>query len=186
MKRPLLIFLFLTLLTATARPILSAAQSSKGPPPLQDASAAETELRAVMDERRKASLEGDTEKIASSLTDDYIQTDIGGYVQNKTTWLNEYFKPLAELIKAGKFRWDVFDERDVQIRMYGDAAVVIGKVELKWSGARPTPQHTWVADPDARASATLRFTRVYIRRNGKWLLAALHNAVPLPPPTANK
>jgi hypothetical protein len=146
----------------------------------------EAELRTAMDERRKASLEGDTEKIASSLTDDYIQTDIGGYVQNKTTWLNEYFKPLAELIKAEKFRWDVFDERDLQIRMYGDAAVVIGKVELKWSGARPTPQHTWVADPDARASATLRFTRVYIRRNGKWLLAALHNAVPLPPPTVNK
>jgi len=48
-------------------------------------------------------------------------------------------------------------------------------------GPRPTPQHTWVADPDARPSLTLRFTRVYIKRDGKWLLAALHNAVPLPP-----
>jgi hypothetical protein len=54
-------------------------------------------------------------------------------------------------------------------------------LELKGSGARPTPQHTWVADPDAHVSLTLRFTRVYIKRNGKWLLAALHNAVPLPP-----
>lgn len=155
-------------------------------PKASSAASAEAELRTVMAERLKANIESDTEKITSSLADDYLQTDISGYVQDKTAWLNEYFKPLAELIKAGKFRWDVFDEKDIQLRMYGDAAVVIGKVELKWSGARPTAQHTWVADPDARASATLRFTRVYIRRNGKWLLAALHNAVPVPPPTANK
>jgi ketosteroid isomerase-like protein len=149
---------------------------------LVEASSAEVELRAVMDERRKASLEGDTDKMASSLADEYLQTDINGYVQDKTAWLNEYFRPLADLIKPGKFLWDVFDEKDVQIRMYGDTAVVIGKLELKGSGARPTPQHTWVADPDAHPSVTLRFTRVFVRRNRRWLLAALHNAVPLPPP----
>jgi len=153
----------------------------------EEASAvAKAELRVVMDERRKASVEGDTEKIASAMADDYIQTDIGGYVQNKMTWLNEYFKPLAELIKAGKFRWEAFDEKDIQIRMYGDTAVVVGTLELKGSGGRPVPQHTWVADPDAHPSLKLRFTRVYIKRNGKWLLAAIHNAVPLPPPPSAK
>jgi ketosteroid isomerase-like protein len=147
-------------------------------------SSAEAELRAAMGERLKASLEGDTEKIASSLADEYLQTDINGYVQDKTAWLNEYFKPLAELIKAGKFRWEVFEQKDVQIRIYGDCAVVIWALELKGSGARPTPQHTLVADPSASFHRTLRSTAVYIRRNGKWLLAALHNAVPLPPPPA--
>jgi ketosteroid isomerase-like protein len=140
-----------------------------------------------MAERRKASLEGDSEKVASSIADDYLQTDISGYVQDKTTWLNEYFKPLAELIKAGKFRWEVFDEKDVRLRVYGDTAIVIGSLELKGSGARPdSARHTWVADPDASFSRVLRFTRVYVRRNGKWLLAALHNAVPLPPPAPPK
>lgn len=181
MKRLLLRFLFLIVLTAMARPVFSPAQSPKGQRPPEDASSAETELRAVIAEHRKVSVEGDTEKIASSMADDYIQTDISGYVQNKTTWLNEYFKPLAELIKAGKFHWDVFDERDVQIRMHRDTAVVIGKLELKGIGARPAPPHTWVADPEARPSLTLHFTRVYIKRDGKWLLAAIHNAVPLPP-----
>lgn len=147
-------------------------------------SESETELRAAMAERRKASLEGDTDKIAGSIADDYLQTDISGYVQDKTTWLNEYFKPLAELIKSGKFRWEVFEQKDVQIRMYGNCAVVIGTLELKGKGAKGTPQHTWVADPNAIVSLTLRFTRVYIRRNAKWLLAALHNAVPPPPPPA--
>src|SRR5260370_35005788 len=61
----------------------------------------EAELRAAMDERRKASVAGDTETIANSMADDYIQTDIAGYVQNKTSWLKEYFKPLAELIRTG-------------------------------------------------------------------------------------
>jgi hypothetical protein len=147
-----------------------------------DASATESELRAVMAERRKAALEGDTEKVASSMAEEYVQTDINGYVQDKNRWLNEYFKPLAELIKAGKFRWDVYEQKDVQLHIYGEGAVVIGSLEAKGSGARPDrDRHTWVADPNAGFSRTLRFTHFYIRRNGKWLLAALHNAVPLPP-----
>jgi hypothetical protein len=147
-------------------------------------SSTEAELRAVMFERRQASLEGDSEKIASSMADQYLQTDISGYVQDKAAWLNEYFRPLAELIKAGKFRWEVYEQKDVRLRMYGDSAVVIGRLEAKGSGARATPQHTWVADPNASFSGTLRFTHVYIKRNGKWLLVALHNALPLPPNTS--
>ena len=150
-------------------------------------SSSEAELGAAMAERMKANVEGDTEKIASSLADEYLQTDIYGYVQDKTAWLNEYFKPPAELIKAGKFRWETFDEKDVRIRAYGDSAVVIGTLDAKGTGARPDrARHTWVADPSASFSGTLRFTRVYIKRNGKWLLAALHNAVPLPPTAAAK
>jgi ketosteroid isomerase-like protein len=141
----------------------------------------ESEIRVLMAERRKASLEGDTEKIASSMADEYRQTDISGYVQDKTAWLNEYFKPPAELIKAGKFRWEVYEQKDVQMHIFGDCAVVIGKLEAKGSGARPGSR-TFIADPKASFSATLRFTHVYIKRNGKWLLAALHNAVPAPPP----
>ena len=56
-------------------------------------SSSEAELGAAMAERMKANVEGDTEKIASSLADEYLQTDIYGYVQDKTAWLNEYFKP---------------------------------------------------------------------------------------------
>jgi ketosteroid isomerase-like protein len=148
--------------------------------PMIDAPAAESELRAVMAERRKAALEGDTEKVVSSMADEYVQTDINGYVQDKNTWLNEYFKPLAELIKAGKFRWEVYEQKDVQLGVFGDSAVAVGTLELKGSGARTTPQHTWMADAGASFSGRPRFTHVYIKRNGKWFLAAIHNAIPLP------
>jgi Amidohydrolase family len=48
---------------------------------------AESELRAFMTELQKANMQGDIEAVANSITDDYIQTDINGYRQDKTTWL---------------------------------------------------------------------------------------------------
>ena len=140
----------------------------------------EAALQATLEECRKASVEGDIDRMSACLTDDYHQTDISGYVQDKTTWLNEYFKPLAELIKAGTFRWETYERSDVQIRIHGDAAIVIGALHLKGVGARPGPQHTWVPDPKYTLAGTLRFTHVYIRSNGKWLLTALHNQM-MPP-----
>jgi uncharacterized protein (TIGR02246 family) len=152
---------------------------------LQAPDSSETEIRSVMAQVLKASLEGDSNTVARLMADEYLQTDIFGHVQDKSTWLREYFNPIAELIKAGKFRWEVYDRKDLQIRTYGDSAVVIGALEAKGSGARWVPQtHTWAADPSASFSGTLRFTHVYVKRNGKWLLAALHNAIPvssLPP-----
>jgi hypothetical protein len=165
---------------------IHATRSAEGTLQPSDTVAADAELRDMMDKCRKASLEGDVETVADCLADEYHQTDISGYVQDKTGWLNEYFKPLAELIKAGKFRWEMYHRKDMQFRIYGDCAVVIGALELKGSGARPTPQHSWVADPNATFSVTLRFTYVYVKRNGKWLLAALHNQLPVPPPTATE
>jgi ketosteroid isomerase-like protein len=143
---------------------------------------AETELRAFMTELRRANIQGDVDTVANSITDDYIQTDINGYRQDKTTWLNEYFKPLADLIKAGKFHWDEYERKNLQFRFYGDCAVVTGDLQANGTGARFGPQHTWVADPNATFSGTLHFTHFYIKRNGRWMLAALHNQMPLPPP----
>jgi ketosteroid isomerase-like protein len=148
---------------------------------------AEADLRATIAELRTASVEGDTQKIVASMTDDYLQTDISGLVQNKDTWLKNYFIPVAELIKAGKFRWETYDLKDVEIRIHGDTRIVVGALEAKGSGARfDIERHTWVADPKANFAGKLCFTRVYIRRDGKWLIAALQNAVPLSPTTAKK
>jgi hypothetical protein len=171
----LVVFLVLAMCTlSTLNASKVAADTVKSP----DGTSTEAELRAMMEECRKASLQGDTERIANCLADEYRQTDISGYVQDKTTWVNEYFKPLADLIQQGKFRWEIYERKDMQFQMYRDCAVVIGALELKGSGARPTPQHTWVADPNASFIGTLRFTHVYVKHNGKWLLAALHNQLP--------
>jgi ketosteroid isomerase-like protein len=104
---------------------------------------AEAELRAFMNELRRANIQGDTDTVANSITDDYIQTDINGYRQEKTTWLNEYFKPLADLIKEGKFHWDEFERTNLEFRFYGHCAIVTGELHAKGTGARPVA-HTWV------------------------------------------
>lgn len=147
----------------------------------------ETELRAAMAERRAAFLAGDVDKVASLMADEYLQTDIWGRIQDKNAWLDEYYKPLAALIKAGKARWEVYEQKDLQFRFYGNSAVVMGALDLKISGARADPQHHWVADPNYHGTGgTLHFTHVYIKRKGKWLLAAIHNAVPGPVPATSK
>jgi len=143
---------------------------------------AEGELRAFMTELRRAHIQGDVDTVANSITDDYIQTDINGYRQDKTTWLNEYFKPLADLIKAGKFHWDEFERTNIEFRFYGHCAIVTGELHAKGTGAKFGPQHTWVPDPNRSFSGTLHFTHVYIKQDGKWMIAALHNQ--LPPPLA--
>ena len=144
--------------------------------------AAPPELRALMAERVRASVAGDTEIIVRSMTDDYMQTDISGYVQDKAAWLKEYFVPLAALIHAGKFHWERYEQQDLKFRMFGDTAVVMGQLSLKGIGAKWASQlHTWQADPNASFSGTLHFTHIYIKRDGRWQLAALQNAVsPLP------
>lgn len=147
---------------------------------------AEAELRAFMAELRQASIEGDVGTIANSMTDDYVQTDINGYRQDKATWLSQYFIPLADLIKAGKFHWNEYERKNLQFKFYGDCAIVTGELQAKGTGAKFGPQHTWVADPNANFSGTLHFTHVYIRRNGTWMLAALHNQMPLQPANAAK
>jgi hypothetical protein len=59
----------------------------------QASGSAESEIQSVMAEARNASLEGDSAKIAALMTDDYLQTDISGHVQDKATWFKEYFNP---------------------------------------------------------------------------------------------
>jgi ketosteroid isomerase-like protein len=139
-------------------------------------------LRELMIDRRTKSLQGDVDGVASSMANEYVQTDISGHRQDKRTWLVEYFEPLAKLIRAGKFQWTHYEHKDVQLQLFGDCAIVTGMLEAQGKGATWGPNHTWVADQKASFGGTLHFTHIYIRRDGKWLLAGLQNAVPVSPP----
>jgi ketosteroid isomerase-like protein len=144
----------------------------------------EPALRAAMAAREKANREGDIALIEALMTPDYVQTDIGGRVQTGSEWLQSYFKPLSALIRAGDFRWNVFEEMDAQARAYGSAVIVVGKLKLEGEGATFVPGRDWVKTPGSRLGPmTLSFTRVWVKRDGKWLLAAIHNSVPPSPPS---
>jgi len=50
---------------------------------------------------------------------------------------------------------------DISVRVFGDAAVVTGRTTASTSGANPV-------------TVTLRFTDVFVRRSGRWLVVASH------------
>lgn len=140
--------------------------------------AMESSLRAAMAKRHQAMLDGDEQIVDQLTAAEYSQTDIFGHVQDKDRWMSEYFRPLAALQKAGKFHWEQYDETDERITMLGDTAVVTGALRMKGTGARFTSGKPEVA-PQTSIEASLRFTRVWVRRDTEWVLAALHNAAPL-------
>lgn len=138
----------------------------------------EPTLRAAIEQRHQAMLDGDEGGVDRLTAKEYLQTDIFGRVQNKATWMSEYFRPLASLQKAGKFRWERYEESDVQVTMLGQTAVVTGALSMKGTGAKFTTGK-WEESPQSTIEGTLRFTRVWVKQDGAWVLAALHNAIPL-------
>jgi len=68
---------------------------------------------------------------------------------------------VSELATPG-MKMDPFDAFELQIRIYGDSAVVNGR----------RLQHFILGR--ARYASDLRYTDVYVKRKGRWLLASEH------------
>lgn len=138
---------------------------------LSQKSQAEAEVLAAVADRDRALLAGDVTKVERSMEDEYLQTDVNGRVQDKAAWLKEYYKPIAPKIKSGEFRWGVFDRNDLQVRDFGSVAIVVGTLSLKAVGMR------WSGKGWTSPGETARFTQVWVKRDGQWKIAAVHNAL---------
>src|SRR5215472_12343213 len=91
-------------------------------------SSAKAEVLAALAEQDKAFLAGDETKVAQIKSEDYIQTNIRGKVQDKETWFKEYFGPMAPLLRSGETRFTTFERSDIVVRDFGDTIVVVGKL----------------------------------------------------------
>jgi ketosteroid isomerase-like protein len=116
--------------------------------------------------------------VAQFMSEDYLQTDVSGNVEDKQAWLNEYYRPLAPLLRSGKTRLASFDRSDIVVRDFGDTMVVAGKGTLKFVGVNPWNLNAAYLPGPARA---YRFTHVWIKRGGAWKLPVIHNAIPTEP-----
>ena len=141
-------------------------------------SSAKDEVLAAFAERDKAFVAGDETKVAQFMSEDYLQTDVSGNIQDKQAWLNEYYRPMAPLLQSGKTRWVTFDRSDIVVRDLGDTMVVAGKQSIKHVGVNPWNPEVTTPPDSSRAPLTLRFTHVWIKRGGAWKLAVVHNAIP--------
>ncbi len=114
---------------------------------------AQDEIRSLENARNDAIVRGDAAALERMTSEDYTFITLRGELRSK-----------AEIVKgfaAGTFKYDSREISDLNIRVYGDAAVVTGRSKQK--GAENGKDY----------SGDYRFTRVYIRTNGRWQTVAL-------------
>lgn len=101
-------------------------------------------------------LQGDAQTLAPLLADDWLLTHSDGRIQHKADYLQE--------LATRQRRNTRIDNEDVQIRHYGDTAVITGtSVQAAISDGKP-----W--------EGRFRFTRVWVQRDGHWQMVASHSS----------
>lgn len=157
MKRQLVFALSILVLAA-----LSYGQGSKEPSATQDSAKIENEVKNAIHQRIDALRRGDVKAYLSYYGDDCIVTgDNGALVKPEDIakeWANDRRSGIVH--KGG-------DPVDVQVHAYGDMAVASFRTELDqdWAGQK--------------LFESSRFTDVFARRGGRWLLVA-HHETPIP------
>lgn len=118
-------------------------------------SKAEQEIRAAEHLWNEARVKADVAALDRLLADGWTVTHGGGTMDTKAQYLAD--------LKSGdrKFSADV-NEDQVTIRFYGDTAVVAGLSDSK------------VTFKGQVQGGPLRFTRVYVKRDGRWQMVVSH------------
>jgi ketosteroid isomerase-like protein len=120
----------------------------------RDLAGDEQEIRRVEAELCKAFEDGDAPTLRKDLDPTFTLTNSRGEV-------SDFAQNLDEVGKREP-RYEVFRNHDQNVRLYGDAAIVTGITNVKGrSKGEPF-------------TADFQFTDTYVRRKGRWLLAASH------------
>ena len=111
------------------------------------------DLPAAEEKFRKAVLTGDADALAAILTDDFIRSPPGAPDTTKAQYVNA--------IRSGQQKYLSIEVKDEKYRVYGDMVLVniVQDVRVLRSG-QPSNSKT-------------RALFVWIKQNGRWLLAAI-------------
>lgn len=108
----------------------------------------EKAVREVLRQMIDADLKDDAAELDRTLAPDYVIVRDNGVVRSRTETL--------EGIKSGATKFTGFDLSDVQVRFYGDTAVVTFHADIRGSRAGKD------------MSGQFREVRVFVSRGGKW------------------
>lgn len=108
----------------------------------------EQDLRKLDDQRIAALIQNDFPKLEEIMSDDFTYTHSSGQVQTKAEFLGDF--------KSGKRAFKSLQQEDVQVRFYGNAALVTGRCTLTGSNGGKD------------FVLPMRFTEIYANNNGKW------------------
>jgi ketosteroid isomerase-like protein len=121
----------------------------------------ETEtIREIVDMERQAkeaSLRRDAEFPLRALADDYVAITPLGQVTTKQEAISAR--------RSGQLRYESMNVSDMVVRLYGDTAVVTARADVKG--------HQLGED----FSGPYRYTRVWVRRNGRWQMVSYQATV---------
>ena len=109
----------------------------------------------------KAWVEGDRAFIEALLAPDWSVTDPSGQILTKQQVIEETFGSADRTI-------DSLTVDDLQVRTFGDTAIATGRTRASGSYQGRV------------ASVVLRFTDVFVRRDGRWQIVASHGSTVAP------
>ncbi len=115
-------------------------------------SEAEQEVMQVDNKRNEALVRGDIKVLDAIWADDLILTNSRGEVHSKAQRIAD--------IQSGSLKFQSYTNDDVLVRVYADTAVVIGRSAADY------------LDKGSNVNHQIRFTRVYVKRQGRWQLVA--------------
>jgi ketosteroid isomerase-like protein len=108
----------------------------------------EQQIKALHEQSRQAALKGDVSFLEKYLSDDYVGIAPDGSISTKDQAI--------QMLKSGAIKYDVIDEREVKVRVYGGTAIVNGLASLKLT-VNGTP-----------ISGDHRATFVWVKQKGNW------------------
>jgi ketosteroid isomerase-like protein len=134
--------------------VLTTAQTGKNRP-VQGTAAAEA-LIGIENRWVDALVKSDTATLDSIFADTYVDTDEHSQRSDK--------QGVLSVLKSGELKLESIKLSDMQVQVYGDAAVVIGSSAQagNFNGQALAPK--------------IIFTDTFIKRDGKWRAAASHRS----------
>ena len=109
---------------------------------------AEKQVAMISKQHGEAVVKGDTKALDSILGDDWVGINPRGEVQSKAQQ--------AKSLKDGSLDFETIDPEEVKVRVYGDAAVVMGRYHVK------------LAFGGQKIDQLVRTTEVFVKQGGKW------------------
>jgi uncharacterized protein (TIGR02246 family) len=142
------LFLIAVLIVSSLPAIVAAQGQNAG-----TALSTEQQIKALEEERNQAILSGNASALERMTADDYTFITLRGELRTKSEILKGF--------QSGSFKYESREISDLNVRVYGDTAVVVGRSIQKG------------AENGRDYSGDYRFTRVYVKQNGRWVTVAL-------------
>ena len=115
------------------------------------------EILEIEKERNQAIISGDAVALERMTSDNYTFITLRGELRTKTE--------IVQGFKSGSFHYESRQISDLNVRVYGNAAIVTGRSIQK--GRENGKDY----------SGDYRFTRVYVKQDGRWQTVALQTTL---------